>query len=113
MIKNVGIDIVQNKRIKLSTAFVKKLLSPVELKQYKTFFDKSARRQFLAGRWVVKEALVKALDIRVILNEVTIYLKDDNNLLVEGLSLAQNEIVHVSLSHERDYSVGLAVFSTF
>ncbi|PQP78113.1 holo-ACP synthase [Spiroplasma sp. ChiS] len=113
MIKNVGIDIIQNKRIKLSTAFIQKVLSPVEIKQYASFFNKNAQRQFLAGRWAVKEALIKALETKVILNEVTICLKDDNNLHVEGLSLKQNELIHISLSHERDYSVGFAIFSTF
>lgn len=113
MIKNVGIDIIQNKRIKLSTAFIQKVLSPTEIKQYATFFDKNAQRQFLAGRWAAKEALVKALESKLILNQVTICLKDDNNLHVEGLSLEQNELVHVSISHEREYSVGFAIFSTF
>ncbi|RUO86177.1 holo-ACP synthase [Spiroplasma endosymbiont of Megaselia nigra] len=113
MIKNVGIDIIQNKRIKLSTAFIQKVLSPAEIKQYATFFDKNTQRQFLAGRWAAKEALVKALESKLILNQVTICLKDDNNLHVEGLSLEQNELVHVSISHEREYSVGFSIFSTF
>ncbi|WHQ37554.1 4'-phosphopantetheinyl transferase superfamily protein [Spiroplasma sp. SV19] len=112
MIKNVGIDIVQNKRIKPSVALSQKLLSSTELKEYETFFDKERQRQFLAGRWAVKEALIKALEIKLILNEVTIKLKDDNKLHVEGITLGADEIIHVSLSHERDYSVGFAIWST-
>lgn len=113
MIKNVGIDIIKNKRIKRTMEFIKKILSPIEFKQYEFFFDKNTQKQFLAGRWAVKEALIKALKIKLILNEITIYLKDDNELYVSGLSLSKNEIIHVSLSHEQDYSIGFAIFSTF
>ncbi|WP_425379548.1 4'-phosphopantetheinyl transferase superfamily protein [Spiroplasma endosymbiont of Stenodema calcarata] len=113
MIKNVGIDIVQNKRIKPSAAFSQKLLSAVELIEYEMFFDKKQQRQFLAGRWAVKEALIKALEIKLILNQVTIKLKDDNKLHVAGITLEDNEIIHVSLSHERNYSVGFAILATY
>ncbi|AOX44038.1 holo-[acyl-carrier-protein] synthase [Spiroplasma sp. NBRC 100390] len=113
MIKNVGIDIIQNKRIKPSAELSQKLLSAIELKEYETLFDKERQRQFLAGRWAAKEALIKALEIKLILNEVTIKLKDDNKLHVEGITLEENDIVHVSLSHERDYSVGIAIWSTY
>lgn len=112
MIKNVGIDIIQNKRIKPSAALSQKLLSTIELREYETLFDKECQRQFLAGRWAVKEALIKVLKIKLILNEVTIKLKDDNKLHVEGIKLGENEIIHVSLSHERDYSIGFAIWST-
>ncbi|KAF0851526.1 MAG: 4'-phosphopantetheinyl transferase superfamily protein [Spiroplasma poulsonii] len=113
MIKNVGIDIVQNKRIKPSTVLSQKLLSISELQEYETLMDKEHQRQFLAGRWAAKEALIKALEIKLILNEVTIKLKDDNKLYVEGVPLGENEVIHVSLSHERDYSVGFAIWSTY
>lgn len=113
MIKNIGIDIIQNKRIKPSIILIKKILSLIELKQYLTFFNKKTKQQFLAGRWAVKEALIKALEIKLILNKITIYSKKNNKIYVKGIFLKKNEIINISLSHEKNYSIGFAIFSTF
>lgn len=48
MINNVGIDIVENKRIKIKKEFIIKVLSINEIKTFNTK-NKKQKREFLAG----------------------------------------------------------------
>ena len=57
MIKGIGVDIVEFKRIQLKIA--KKILSVKELEIYETLTD-NLKKEFLAERFAVKEALFKA-----------------------------------------------------
>ena len=59
---NVGIDIVENERVRkaLSDAFMRKVLSEDERKLCEDYpLEKKVR--FVAGRFAVKEAIIKAL----------------------------------------------------
>lgn len=63
----IGIDIVQNKRIESVLAktsalrFITKVLHSDEIQQFDTLKQDKIRTQFVASRWAVKEATVKAL----------------------------------------------------
>lgn len=66
MIKGVGIDIVENNRIlkvieKHEKSFLKKVLHSSELKNYNNISLQKSKVSYLASRWAVKEALVKAI----------------------------------------------------
>ncbi|WP_368487066.1 holo-ACP synthase [Spiroplasma sp. DGKH1] len=111
MIKNVGIDIIKNKRIKVNDQFASKILAEKEFQYYSSVDSKTRQREYLAGRWAVKEALIKALEYNFPLNTVCIATGDDNKLKVTGLNLAENEFLNISLSHEEEYSVGIAILS--
>ena len=106
--KSVGIDIVENDRIRksLSDSFAKKILSEEEFEKY-SGFNESRKVEFLSGRFAVKEAIIKCLsdyelpsmkDLNVINNEKgkpCIEYKDYD--------------IEISLSHERNYSVAIAI----
>lgn len=59
----IGIDLVENKRIqKLSDeAFIKRILSSEEFGYYKMIQDETRRLTYLSGRFASKEALFKAI----------------------------------------------------
>ncbi len=63
----IGIDIVQNKRIESvlsrtsALRFITKVLHSDEIKQLDALQTEKMRAQFVASRWAVKEATVKAL----------------------------------------------------
>ncbi|AGM25218.1 holo-ACP synthase [Spiroplasma chrysopicola] len=112
MIKNVGIDIVKNNRIKPSPEFVKKLLSPVEYQYYSQINNLNRQIEYLAGRWAAKEAIFKAINSeKIVLNEISIILSNNKKIDVKGVQLEQNEQLNVSISHDQEYSVAVVILS--
>ena len=100
MIKGVGVDIVQINRITLNIA--KKVLSSEE----ETLFNDMAeirKKEFLAGRFAIKEALFKA-GIKESFNKLNIKYNNDNSIYLENYSN-----VKVSISHEKEYAIGFAI----
>lgn len=80
----IGVDLVQNSRIErvLSKSharrFLTKVLNEEELTHYDTLRISRVQVQFVASRWAVKEAAVKALGRRnLIFNEMKI-IKDEH-----------------------------------
>ncbi|WP_027063352.1 holo-ACP synthase [Mesoplasma seiffertii] len=105
MIKKIGIDIVENARIKLTQAFLEKFLSAEELQMLNKFESEQRKLEFAAGRWAVKEAIIKTLDIWI--SPTLINIGYDNQtpiILTPGL-----QSTHISISHETNYAVGMAV----
>ncbi len=118
----VGIDIIKNERIKraierFGDKFLNRVYTPRELSycmSQKSFY------QCLSARWACKEAVLKAFyqrfgivlkfsDIEVVGNrgkpaKVSILRDDLSHLLV-------NVTIVVSLSHEMDYSVAIALIN--
>lgn len=111
-----GVDLVEIVRFefiikKLKCRFAKKLLSDREWEEYQT---KSKPVIFLAKRFAVKEATVKALGIGIrngiFLNQIEVF---NNNLGKPGLNLLGKakfisdklgiQYIHVSLSDEKKY----------
>ncbi|WP_434325369.1 holo-ACP synthase [Mycoplasma capricolum] len=104
MINNVGIDIVENKRIKLKEEFIVKVLSANEIKTF-NLKNKKQKREFLAGRWAIKEAIIKTLDQPISMNKIDIeYINDKPVIKNQEL---QN--ILISISHEKKYAVGIAL----
>ena len=63
------------------------------------------RREFLAGRFSAKEAVVKALDVPKLVKDIEI-LNDENGkpyCTLEGYK------IHISISHETEYSCAYAL----
>jgi|GEM_PF-944436 len=50
MVEKIGVDIVQNKRIKLRLAFLRKVLSEHELQMLDQFVSKRQKQEFVSGR---------------------------------------------------------------
>lgn len=101
----VGIDIVEVNKIKLEILFIERILHKDEIKILNTKNNETQKRQFLAGRWAVKEALFKTGHFNnVNFNEINIKYNENKQPYV--VNLAKN--IKISLSHSENYAVGLA-----
>lgn len=123
MIVGLGVDIVELDRIaqafrRFGVKFAEKILAPAELKHLPE--DAAA---FLASRFAVKEAAVKALGtgFRNGILPCEIEVRSDplgrSELIFHGAALARlHEMgavrAHLSLSHGRDSAVAVVVLET-
>ena len=106
-IDGIGIDIVQIKRIKLN--FVNKFLVGQEVDIFNNILDEKEKIRFLAGRFAAKEAIIKATDKSYLFSKMEILSKESGRpyLIYDG---KEDNKISISISHEKKYSVGLAVF---
>ena len=56
----VGIDIVQISRIELKEAFINLVLTSEEREELSAHHTEASKKQYIAGRFAVKEAIFKA-----------------------------------------------------
>ncbi|ATG97475.1 holo-ACP synthase [Mesoplasma lactucae] len=106
MIEQIGTDIVEIKRIKLNDKFLTKVLSTEELKRFNNMSDKKRKREFVAGRWACKEAIIKATDKRVIMNKINIGYNKNGAPIITSKGF---ENILVSISHEKKYATAIAI----
>ncbi len=102
MIKGIGTDIVAHKRIKLKIA--KKVLVGTEQDYFNSLKEDRAI-EFLASRFALKEAIIKATNKKYFLNQIEICKTSDGQLRCR-----QDSNLHLSLSHEKDYSVAFVIW---
>ena len=100
MIKGIGVDIVNISRIELKLA--KKILSSEEIELFDAASD-IRKREFLAGRFAIKEALFKA-GIKENFNSLNVKYNPDNSIYLENFPN-----VLISISHEKEYAIGYAL----
>ena len=109
MIKGLGVDIGENNRF---TSFPKgaleKIFTSFELSEMERRVDKT---EFLASRFAVKEAVVKAYGTGFgAIGARDIETRNDERgkpfVLVKG---ERRDDIHISLSHEAEYSMAFAV----
>ncbi len=121
----IGVDLVDIDRLARlaarSPAFARCIFSKRELSAASQMQNRR-RREYLAGRFAVKEALVKALGIGLqgglLFNEIetTNLASGAPSLVLKGkaLKLARQEgfcDLHVSISHELRFAVAFVVLS--
>lgn len=109
MIIGTGIDIVQNERLKPEHS--RRVLSERETVMMETFTNPSRKLEFLCGRFALKEAIIKAIghtEYRLGMRDITI-LNDETGMPYVAEPQLENILFHISLSHEKDYSVGLCI----
>ncbi|SDO32290.1 holo-ACP synthase [Alkalicoccus daliensis] len=106
MIRGIGIDIVELKRIeRIAERLSSRILTPAEKETFQRL-QGQRKTEFLGGRFAAKEAYAKAagtgigkelafLDIEIFNNEA-----GKPELSVSG----KEELVHVSISHSREYA---------
>jgi holo-[acyl-carrier protein] synthase len=120
VIQGTGIDIVSISRISRMDldAFSDRVLTQMEKEQMP---ESGKIPQFLAGRFAVKEAVLKALGTGFY--SQGIHLKDVEVLnapsgkpecklsekLRKTANLSEDHTVHVSISHEQEFAVGQAI----
>lgn len=100
MIKGIGIDLVDIKRIKLDLA--RKILSSDEIHQFDNLSD-IRKKEYLAGRFAIKEAYFKAGGNNTDFRKLSV-INDESgkpNLNVEGSM--------ISISHDGDYVVAVVI----
>lgn len=109
MIRGIGVDIVKISRIKISQA--RRILSEEETLVFDQLNLESKKIEYLAGRFSVKEALMKALSSTnyiVGMRDITILNEEKGKPYVKKPVFEDLKIL-VSISHEQDNCVGLCV----
>lgn len=98
---HIGCDIVENKRLKnKSQRFIDLVLTKNEQVLYE-----SEGILFLTGRFAAKEAIMKCLDNTKEVNFLDIEILKDEN----GAPICNIENINVSISHENDYTIAVAL----
>ncbi|MFK7900646.1 MAG: holo-ACP synthase [Cyclobacteriaceae bacterium] len=121
MLKGIGTDIVENERFRNKvedSRFTKKLFTENEIVYCKS--KKTTAHESLAARYAAKEAFMKALGTGyakgVSFTEIEIQ-HSESRAPVISLSGETKEIakeagitqVHLSISHEKDYSIAFVI----
>lgn len=104
----IGIDIVENKRIEksISDYFLNFVLSKEELEIYNNKPSKKKQVEFLAGRFAVKEAIIKAMaDVELPYRNELLVLNNDNG---KPYVKYKDYNILISISHEQNYTVAVA-----
>ncbi len=108
--KSLGIDIVSIKRIeniykKFGNNFLKKILNPYEMKEIEKIKNKKRKIEKIAGIFAAKEAIIKCLNKKIYLNEITIsYTKNG-----KPYCKINNRNIIISISHEKSFAVAVAL----
>jgi len=112
MIKAVGVDIVENSRIRKSLhkqglSFLRKILTDKEIRN----LGKNYTAQHIAGIFAAKEATIKALASVKKINflDVTIKYKNGRPVTLLNQKIKYDLRLHLSISHEKDYSLAVVI----
>ena len=109
-IAGVGIDIVRTER--LYRDLERKILSDHERTLMEKVKNPRLIREFLAARWAVKEAFVKALGTGfrgVTPKEVTLRHDENGRPILEYPERLGDLIPMVSISHDGEYTVAVVI----
>lgn len=107
MIKGIGVDIVDLKRISLEKdLFAKKILTSKEFEIYLSLSSEKRKKEFLGGRFAGKEAFLKANGKG--LGEISF---QDIEILNEdsGKPYLNVSNAFISLSHENTYAIAYVI----
>ncbi|MGN1182333.1 MAG: holo-ACP synthase [Faecalibacillus sp.] len=102
MIKGIGVDICDLNRLKNMDQLAKRILHSNEYQLYLSKKTDKLKREFLGGRFAVKEAYVKACGMKDF--QLICCLNDEN-----GKPYIENDTCHVSISHENDYVIAFII----
>lgn len=104
--KNVGIDIIEINRMKINTKLIKRYLSNEEWKKFQTLKTVLRKKQFLASKWALKEAIFKALPSEhLIFNQINI----TENQYGQPIVKIKNYQISLSLSHNQNNVIAIAI----
>ena len=106
----IGIDILENKRMlkSCSEKFINEILTIEEQKIYNSKIGKN-KLDFLCGRFVAKEAIIKAVNLYENPHMLEIEITNDKN----GAPIVKfkNYQILLSISHEKNYTVATAILT--
>ncbi len=102
---NQGVDIVNLNRAEFNNEkLLKRFLTSNEYKEYLLINNVRLKKEFIASRWAAKEAIIKALDRRLLMHHIEIYNNRD-----QPCCNFQNYLISLSISHETNYVVATAL----
>ena len=109
MIQNIGIDIVENKRIEksINDDFLNMTLTKNELNIYNSKKGKK-KLEFLCGRIACKEAIIKCLN--EVENPHFLELEILNKENGAPYTVYKYYNIKISISHEENYTIAQAIF---
>ncbi|WP_421382855.1 holo-ACP synthase [Bacillus salacetis] len=113
MIKGIGLDIVEIKRIarlaERQPKFIKRVLTDAEIDHYSSLSD-GRRYEFLAGRFAAKEAFAKArgTGIGSDLSFTDIEVRKDHRGK-PYIALPIDKGVHLSITHSKDFAAAQVI----
>ena len=113
MIKGIGLDIVEIKRIaqlaERQPKFIRRILTEAEIDHYSTLTG-GRRYEFLAGRFAAKEAFAKArgTGIGTDLSFTDIEVRKDQ-LGKPYIALPIEKGVHLSITHSKDFAAAQVI----
>ena len=99
MIKGIGTDIVEHSRINLKIS--RKILTKKEMLIFEQHHNKI---EFLASRFCLKEAIIKATNKKYKFSEIEIF-NDENGAIKTNL-----ENIMISIAHEHNYSIAFCIW---
>lgn len=105
MILGIGCDIVKIDRI--NEEISKKILSSEELKIYLKIDSEKRKKEYLAGRFAAKEAIIKAFGYYIPLRDIAVLNSESGKPYV--IIKEKNFVINVSISHEKEYAISYAV----
>lgn len=111
MIKGIGIDIVEIKRVEklieqYGDRFINRTFTQKEIKYCQ---DKPNPAQHYAGRFAVKEALIKAFGKPLILKEIEVDKGPMIILTGKAKKSLKNKKILLSISHDHEYAVAQVI----
>ena len=105
---NIGIDIIEIDRLIIDESRLKRILSPRELKEFKNKFQNLSnhwrKKEFLAGKWACKEAIIKSIG-----KPVPFHLLDIRWNQTKLICKYQKHTIYLSLSHNKTTCVAVAI----
>lgn len=121
MILGTGIDIVQFERIqRVSAEYPNRFHQHVLTMEEQKIIPQKSGEEFIAGRFAAKEAVIKALgaqnisltDIEILNNDNGMPVVSNIQSLLDKAGIKQKAQILVSISHERDTAIGLAILES-
>jgi len=114
MIRGIGVDIVKVERINEKN--IQKILSEKEKEIYDTFKGQKRKKEYAAGRFAVKESLIKCFKRFIPYSQITVLNKKSGEPYLDEESVKYlfekfggKGTIHISIAHEREYAVATAV----
>lgn len=117
MIKGIGIDLIELDRIKESISknerFIERILTAGEQKVYHSLKRENRKIEFLAGRFVAKEAFAKATGRgigKLSFQHIEVLHKSNGapQLTAKGYEL---ETIFISISHSKYYAIAQVIIA--
>ena len=108
---SMGIDIVNVSRFKKKPLnnnldFYKKIFSDSEINYCKKF---SSPYEHFAGKFAVKEALIKSINEKISLHEIKTSYKNSKPMVKVKSPLDKKYSFIISISHENDFAIAVVI----